>query len=47
MVDVGITEVTGSSERDAALDMLQRVPSSGILYGIVAIEGDWLAVFQR
>ena len=29
VVDVKITEATGTSERDAALDMLQMVPSSG------------------
>ena len=29
VVDLKITEVTGTSERDAALDMLQVVPSSG------------------
>ena len=29
VVEVRITEATGTSERDAALDMLQMVPSSG------------------
>ena len=29
VVDVKVTEATGTSERDAALDMLQMLPGSG------------------